>query len=793
MPKSPSHLGARVLALVLFAAAANGQTASLVRDINSAGPGAGGSPRLLYAVPGKLFFFGNGIGVTGIWVSDGTSAGTTLLMDFCPSGSCSFSPGAFVGDIGGTVLWTAESEDGILRLWRSDGTRGGTYPLTGPGTGIAHPSINLGSGRRSHVFFKGAFYFRACDTEGCRTYRSDGSTAGTVEIAPLGDELVPAGGLVFSLEFDSDTRENVLRVTADLSGGSTVLKRFSNRPDRLTSAGSRLFFTASEGAQAQELWVSDGTEAGTRALTDFVPFQPFDGRDWLKPAGNRVYFVADDVVHGEELWVSDGTPQGTRQATDFGYNTPFSTRSGSMEEINGRLVFIASDGIHPVGLWTTTGTPESLTSLPVEFEYHESNLKKSGGRLFFQLTEPGHGGELWATDGTAAGTGRVTDLCPGACSSMHYDDQVLPWPGGVLLMGADDGVHGHEIWLSDGTHAGTRRITELEGYSAVQDLYFAPPASFDGKVWFATESYFEEGGLWSTDGTPASTRMVVHLGRTEPTSEPEYLTNAGGPPGTTVLVKAATSEPAAGGEIQGVAAAGSLVFFWERAYLPFGAQEQLWRTDGTVQGTGPFFSHPEGFGNLAVAGGALYFTAGHELWRTDGTVPGTRHLETILGSASPVRFVTSGPLVFFAVGNQIWKTDSTPEGATQVPSPGFGPSDLAPFQGGIAFLANSGNNRALFAPAAVPCQPDFQGKTGKGKAVNLTPDTGWFWFFDPANVEVMIKVLDGTPLNGKHWVFYGALSSVEYTITVTDTRTGAQKTYKNPSGRLASVADTGAF
>ena len=57
----------------------------------------------------------------------------------------------------------------------------------------------------------------------------------------------------------------------------------------------------------------------------------------------------------------------------------------------------------------------------------------------------------------------------------------------------------------------------------------------------------------------------------------------------------------------------------------------------------------------------------------------------------------------------------------------------------------------------------------------------------------MIKVLDGTALNGRHWVFYGALSSVEYTITVTDTQTGVQKIYRNPSGRLASVADTGAF
>ena len=88
---------------------------------------------------------------------------------------------------------------------------------------------------------------------------------------------------------------------------------------------------------------------------------------------------------------------------------------------------------------------------------------------------------------------------------------------------------------------------------------------------------------------------------------------------------------------------------------------------------------------------------------------------------------------------------------------------------------------------------DFAGNRGTGKAVGLTDDTGWFWFFDPANVEVVLKVLDGTPLNGHHWVFYGALSSVEYMVTVTDTQTGEVNVYKNPSGRLASVADTAAF
>ena len=57
----------------------------------------------------------------------------------------------------------------------------------------------------------------------------------------------------------------------------------------------------------------------------------------------------------------------------------------------------------------------------------------------------------------------------------------------------------------------------------------------------------------------------------------------------------------------------------------------------------------------------------------------------------------------------------------------------------------------------------------------------------------MIKVLDGTPVNGKFWLFYGALSSVEYALTVRDTITGNVRTYRNPSGRMASVADVAAF
>lgn len=90
--------------------------------------------------------------------------------------------------------------------------------------------------------------------------------------------------------------------------------------------------------------------------------------------------------------------------------------------------------------------------------------------------------------------------------------------------------------------------------------------------------------------------------------------------------------------------------------------------------------------------------------------------------------------------------------------------------------------------------PDLnQPSSGSGMAVPLTADTGYFWFFNAANVELVVKVLDARVINGKFWVFYGALSDVEYTILVTDTQTGRSKTYFNPAKRMASVADVEAF
>jgi photosystem II stability/assembly factor-like uncharacterized protein len=83
--------------------------------------------------------------------------------------------------------------------------------------------------------------------------------------------------------------------------------------------------------------------------------------------------------------------------------------------------------------------------------------------------------------------------------------------------------------------------------------------------------------------------------------------------------------------------------------------------------------------------------------------------------------------------------------------------------------------------------------SGVGQGRLLTGDTAAFYFFSPANVELLVNVLDGRPINGKFWVYFGSLSDVEYTVTVKDRVGGTTKTYFNPAGRFASLGDSQAF
>lgn len=154
------------------------------------------------------------------------------------------------------------------------------------------------------------------------------------------------------------------------------------------------------------------------------------------------------------------------------------------------------------------------------------------------------------------------------------------------------------------------------------------------------------------------------------------------------------------------------------------------------------------------------------------------------------------------------------------PAPGaLGPPPVAPLP--LAFRLETdpfpsppGRSGQEAAKQAGACQPDPEtlclldqrlaltlewadprenGELGEGAAAALSGASGDFWFFEPEISEVMVKALDGGSYNGHYWIFFGALTDLEYWLTATDPATGASKTYYNPPGNLCGQADILAF
>ncbi|HEV7786303.1 MAG TPA: hypothetical protein VGQ28_13245, partial [Thermoanaerobaculia bacterium] len=378
------------LAAVALALAppAMAQTAYLVKDITPGSPSPlGSNPDSMWSFQGKVIFAADEASSgRELWITDGNGSGTRLLADLCP-GTCSSGPrplGTAHSLLFGIAFsyppnGTPDSEPGYL--WRSDGTREGTFLLPDPLKLVVLPltgedgnPVDDGS-QVPIVFGTDAAYFAACNPslQKCGAWRTDGSVSGTVKLNELPSgrpsDLTLAGARLFFASYQQ------LWSSDGTPGGTTAIKQFPNgTPRRLAALGNKVLFLVPAAAPGtgEELWVTDGTAAGTLALTSFEATAPFQQTHFLKTLGDRVYFVADDVTHGAEIYASDGTTAGTVRITDFGFNNPFGWDSrfndtglfaSQISKLGNRLIFWATDGIHRYQPWSNLGTLASTTSL----------------------------------------------------------------------------------------------------------------------------------------------------------------------------------------------------------------------------------------------------------------------------------------------------------------------------------------------------------------------------------------------------------------------------------------------
>lgn len=388
------------------------------------------------------------------------------------------------------------------------------------------------------------------------------------------------------------------------SGGSYVHRFFESFGEKAIAFGGYVYAQADDGIHGNELWRTDGTVVGTTLVGDLCPGACASGPTDFVPFGGHFYFRADDGVHGEEVWRSDGTPAGTSLLADLvpGFE---SSRPSDLTAFPGGLIFVARQG-GMARLWRSDGTPAGTG--PVFAPGTEpalSGLSVVAGTssvVFFTATDADHGHELWATDGTGAGT-HVLETAPGPADGpdLYRGSRFAYALAGERLVF----VSGHELWQSDGSVAGTSPLPTPPYDPLNPNLRLAGSAG--GRAFAVV---WDE--LWATDGTVAGTTTVKSLAEGEAVS--------------------GFSTATVGGDLFFVLTAGN------------GATWQIWRSDGSAAGTsaaidlagGPYWP-----ASLAAFGSddLLVFlhdaATGVEPWLSDGTTAGTALLADVaVGTAS---------------------------------------------------------------------------------------------------------------------------------------------------------------
>lgn len=455
-----------------------------------------------------------------LWITDSTPGGTKLLKDIWIDPQYGSSPGQFFDMGNGKMLFAAQADNNNTgrELWITDGTAAGTTMVkdlyAGPSGSTPANFTRLANGK--------ILFSAADATSNGNLWVTDGTANGTVRFANIfgasnGTELNRfthfGNKVVFTaLDFASGVG-TVMWITNGTAGGTVQLKAFASGtpPVALTDLGNgKLVFSAPDSAKGVELWVTDGTPGGTRLLEDINPGANgslFVSERQITALGNgRAIFRANDGTHGDELWATDGTAAGTVLLSDIAKGANGSNPAYMFAFAKGKALFAASDGTSSGQLWVTNGTAGG-TRLVKDFNVGVNGAPSDffllpNGKVLFNAQTTSNGRELWITDGTSAGTKMVKDIASGSSSSNPNGFALLS--GNKVVFSADG-----ELWVSDGTAGGTRLVVDLTpGFNNSTN-----PVSFtslgNGKATFLRSVDSTNGPeMWVTDGTDAGTRLL---------------------------------------------------------------------------------------------------------------------------------------------------------------------------------------------------------------------------------------------------------------------------------------------
>ncbi|MEM9290537.1 MAG: ELWxxDGT repeat protein [Acidobacteriota bacterium] len=834
---------------------------------------------------GRMYFYSHrsvtgGVADTpGLWITNGTPEGTSEIQPFASTGSERYLPEQGIGDFGNRLLLQGWDEASGRELWISDGSPEGTEPLAnlvGRESVSSFPAglARLGSAASSGdaVVFVATHPADGAEEESRRSlWASDGTTAGTrVQLlgpqqstpASLGDPVLTSAGLFLrradstaddSLLFSSDLEtfitvaefpiiedpvafgdlacfaahdpalgvepwcsDGSLDGTVSLGdlapglasppfGGSDSAVPLSSRPDAFVVAGDHLYFRTApyleDGDQLvpSALWRSDGTAAGTQRVWSsagvgqqgpILPIRDGLGRELLMTLGEDVYFLAEDLQPA--LWRLRGgvTPELVAPLGAPGAQI----QTVASAEFRGRLVFFLEEDFG-ASLWSVDDGPAAAgegARLLSTFERINSprdgldpQLVAVGNDLYFSADEgDGAGLELWRTDGTVFGTRRVTDLAPGVSDAYPQRFAAI---GSRLFFSATDGVHGVEPWVTDGTVEGTRLLADLEPGPAGSfpaeptrlgdDLLFSAWTSTTGRELHRLDA----SDLISRTCTPGDQRFCLRDGRFEVLVDwvdPRTLETGRG-----------TGTPYLGvGADGGTSDDTALVWFFrddnrELAVKILDGRSingHHWLFYGALSDVAYWLSAVD----LETGIARTWINPAREICGDGDNVAFPQAADGLADLSLVGRIPAEKGRGVDAEASLVALQEPSISEGTSVGAPCDDPEELCLQDGRFRLRVDWRDQRR-------------PGREGQGTAIpDPNPDnqrSGAFWFFREGNLELLVKVLDARTIDGHFWVFYGNLTDVEFDLHVTDIVSGLSKTYTNPGGNLCGAADTAFF
>jgi large repetitive protein len=720
---------------------ASGDTPGTSRRVRDLCPGpCNGVPSQLAEVGGRLYFEAllPG-GARGLWISDGSRRGTTLLRELChqfyEDTNCTY--GGIV-EAGGLALF--QMNDTRLGVWRSDGTPEGTGPFTDVvGDFPSFANFVPTGGGAAFAWSDDALWF------------TDGTAAGTRRLktaAQLGVDSLPfytprstiwKGKLIAVLQGDAlmrsdGTPEGTVRF-GEISSGVAAWESLDDKvvlvshdgavwrtegtPETTTGTaaglpnrpyvtdsdvlGNRLAMCVerSNDPVVMELWLSDGTAAGTQRVEEGPGCSSM-----ASVTADRLAFRGDL----RRLQGTDGTPAGTSELRDFG-TAP--AGSGPLEQLawKGQLLFSAQTSEAGAPLFLSDGTPPGTHEVDPDLDV-ATRLVQAGDQVFFEAGELADGSVwpswlgLWKTDGSAAGT-------------VEVDSRLLvyssPVPVGNALFFAAPRAWGYnfepdtELFRSDGTRPGTGLVKNINRFTSEGNLHHncyeapsdpGPGIELGGRLLFAADDGLRGRELWESTGTRAGTSMLRDI-------DPRRLDES--PPDACDTRRSRTG---LGSDPRSFIRFGDGVLF---TATDGAAGRELWWTDGTAAGTRRVADiRPGGQGSephdLVLFRGRIWFVAssegkGEELWRTDGTRRGTVRVRRLDVAALPARawsLTAVGDRLFFvlsteAAGPELWVSGGTAASTHRVldvrPGPeGSYPQSLTAAHGLLVFAAADGTH-----------------------------------------------------------------------------------------------------